>query len=51
MFFDMSYDTHFGSIYVFTCIMILKLKYFTANNALFYNMSVCDIGETHIEIL
>lgn len=40
MFYGAQYDTRSGSVYVNTCTIILKLKYFVVNNVLFYNTLV-----------
>ena len=44
MFSSAPYDTHPNFVYVFTHIVILKLKSFAVNNVLFYNISMDDIG-------
>lgn len=44
MFSSVPYDTRSSAVYVFTHIIILKLKSFVVKNVLFYNMLVCDIG-------
>ena len=41
MFYGPPYDTRPSVVYVFTHIVILKLKYFMVNNILFYNILVC----------